>query len=132
MERKTAEEIVEYYMEIPGMMNLLRQEKEKIERKRNEEPEAYCRIAEIDVNMQVLERDEVSIRSCIDGLNSKYKKLILLRSGNRYSWGGVAARVGLPESTARDWHKKACRKLGDMMEEIPMIEELVYRASRAR
>ena len=49
-----------------------------------------------------------------------------------YSWGKISVTLGVPDSTARNWYHKAVLCLGEALEDVPMADELVGRASRAR
>ena len=159
MERKEVKTILMYYSEIPGMIKLLKREKYELELEyssiqgmssdgsqhgngpgtpteqiaiRMIENGNSNRLKEIEIQLQVLDRDAALIRGCVDGMNSKYKRVLLLRSVNGYSWGRICAQTGIPESTARDWHNKAQERIGKELEYVPMAEELYYRALRAR
>jgi len=55
-----------------------------------------------------------------------------MRYLGRHSWAWISARVGAPESTVRGWHEKAIDRLSEAFEEIPMQNEILDRASRAR
>lgn len=39
---------------------------------------------------------------------------------------------GVPDRTIRRWYDKALDRLGEALEEVPMADELLLRASRAR
>lgn len=159
MESKEAKRVIAYYAAIPEMLKLLRQEKDDLDLKyscakgiaigemqhsnntsrptekiaiRIAETGTRDRIKEIEVQIQVLERDAALIRGCLDGLNAKYKRILLLRYVKEYSWAKISVGTGKPESTIRAWGRKATARMGQELEEVPMIEEILYRASRAR
>lgn len=52
--------------------------------------------------------------------------------GKDSSWANISVRMGAPDSTVRSWHDKAVLCLGKALDEVPMAEELLERASRAR
>lgn len=90
------------------------------------------RLAEIDTKKQVLAGDAATIRGCLDALNGKYKQVLLLRYVRGYSWAKIATRIDTPDSTARHYHDRALKRFGEALEEVPGMEGLVVRASRAR
>ena len=92
----------------------------------------WNRLEEISVKARVLEMDREAIQSCLDALNGEYKRLIFARYQNRCSWAKIAAGSGLPDRIIRRRHDKAVEMLGNALEELPMIDELLGRASRAR
>lgn len=148
-----------YYKAIPGMLRLLRQEREELE-------EEYCglgstaedgaphgsspgkpteaaglraaengtgeRLAEIAAQERVLLADQAAVRACLDGLNDKYKQLVIMRYVRGYSWAKISGKLGAPDSTARSWHERAMERLGEGLEEVPGAAGIVARASRAR
>lgn len=148
-----------YYKAIPGMLRLLRQEREELEEEYNglrgtaadgmprtsspgNPTEAMGlralengvgeRLREIAEKERQLVADEASIRACLDTLNSRYKQVIVLRYVRGYSWAKTGVKMGTPDSTARNWHEKAMERLGEVLEELPFAGDLVHRASRAR
>ncbi len=63
--------------------------------------------------------DEACIRACLDALNGKVQKeVIVMRYVRGYSWAKISARMGT-DSTARDWHTRAMERLGEVLEELP-------------
>jgi DNA-directed RNA polymerase specialized sigma24 family protein len=160
MERGEVKAVLSYYAEIPGMLKLLRQEQDELNLEYNSiraiaaddtgvhgntpgrpteqiairmiENGTSNRLKEIEVHIQVIKRDAELVRDCLDGLNGKYKKQLLLRYVSGYSWVKLSVKMGVPESTVRNWDRKAVEKLGQELEYMPMAEELVHRASRAR
>lgn len=159
MRRETVKHIVLYYGEIQGTLKLLKQERDELEDEYNgiggvamdgmphnsapgKPTEALAaraiengtaeRLQEIAVKIAVLEGDAAIIRGCLDDLSGKYKRVIFLRDLHRYSWARLAAKMGVPDSTARNWHDKAVDRLGGMLDDVPMVDEIAARASRAR
>lgn len=65
-------------------------------------------------------------------LSGKYKSILQLRHKCHHSWANISVRMGAPDSTVRSWHDKAVLCLGEALDEVPMAEELLERASRAR
>ena len=90
------------------------------------------RLEEISVCDHVLVMDQENICGCLDTLKGEYKRLILDKYRDRYSWARIAAVNGVPDRTVRWWHDKAVDRLGEALEETPMVDELLRRASRAR
>ena len=127
-----------YYKAIPGMLHLLRQERAELEEEYNGlgstaadgtphgsspgkpteelglralENGTGERLAQIAEQERVLLEDQAVIRVCLDGLNSKYKQLVLMRYVRGYSWAKIGVRLGTPDSTARSWHERAMERL---------------------
>ena len=90
------------------------------------------RAGEIGVKLEVLEGDAAAVRACLDGLCGRYKRVLEMRHRFGYSWGKISVTLGVPDSTARNWYHKAVLCLGEALEDVPMADELVGRASRAR
>ena len=160
MRREEARIIVIYYMAIPDMLQGFRQQKADIEdtyyngvRGINmdgmphgtnpgrptesmgvlaADNGAGKRLREIETRIGVLERDRELIRDSIDGLNGRYKKLLILRYQHEYSWTKISFRMKASDSTVRYWHDKALDRLAYAMEDVPMVNEILLRASRAR
>ena len=151
--------IAKYYKAIPGMLKLLRQERADINDEYGglhgmdmdgmphgttpgKPVEALCINAIENLYAAELERieqrekelfaDQTAIRACLDGLNSKYKSIVMMRYVFGYSWGKISTRLSVPDSTARSWHDKAIIRLGEALEEKPGWEEILSRATRAR
>ena len=127
-----------YYKAIPGMLHLLRQERAELEEEYNGlgstaadgpphgsspgkpteelglralEDGTGERLAQIAEQERELLEDQAVIRGCLDGLNSKYKQLVLMRYVRGYSWAKIGVRLGTPDSTARSWHERAMERL---------------------
>ena len=90
------------------------------------------RLQEIGVQVEVLEGDAANIRGALDAVNGKYKSVIIMRLIRGYSWTKISGKLGVPDSTARNWHGRAVERLGEVLEEVPMVDELAERATRAR
>ena len=73
-----------------------------------------------------------NIRGALDAVNGKYKSVIIMRLIRGYSWTKISGKLGVPDSTARNWHGRAVERLGEVLEEVPMVDELAERATRAR
>lgn len=160
MRRKNTKVIVGYYSEIPGMVRLLKNERSELEGQWYDALGAVAddgmphsgtpgkpveamavnaaengireRLQEIEVKLQVLEADGAAIRNCLDSMSGRYKGIISMRYLYRYSWGKIAVRLEAPDSTVRNWHMRALDTLGTALDDVPMIEEILGRASRAR
>ena len=160
MQREEAKTILIYYRGIPDMLKVFRRQKEEIEdtyynsvrgidmdgMPHGSNPgrptesmailaadnEASARLREIETKIMVLEQDERHIRGAIDALNGRYKKLLSLRFINDYSWTKTAYKMRASERTARYWSDKALDRLIFALEDVPMLDEILERASRAR
>lgn len=159
MRRRDVKTIVTYYYEVPNMRREFAAERARLESEydslrgmsydgmphgsspgkpteelaaKMEANNTWGRIQEIDVKMQVLQADAAEIRRCLDAMNSRYKVLLNMKYFGRYSWAKISVSLGTPEATARRWKDKALDRLGELLDETPMVEELLGRASRAR
>ena len=159
MRFENVKQIALYYKAIPGMLRLLRQEREELEEEYNclrgtesdgmprgsspgkptetlglraMEHGVGERLNEIRGKERLLLADEARIRDCLDGLNGRYKQVIVLRYVCGYSWAKTGVKIHAPDSTARNWHGKAMERFGEALEELPGAGELAARASRAR
>lgn len=160
MREKNVKKIVQYYYEIPEMMRLLKTEQAEQESLyftlkgvdmngmpggggepgkpteaavlHLEDLGVWERLQEIRVRLLVLEGDAAAVRGCMDGLSGKYKSILQMRHKCHHSWAGISVRMGAPDSTVRSWHDKAILCMGEALDEVPMVEELLARASRAR
>lgn len=159
MRYESVKRVAMYYKAIPGMLRLLKQEREELEQEYNglrgvaadgmphgslpgKPTEAMGmrvaengigdRLREIEEKERELTADAANIRACLDTLNGKYKQVILMRHVFGYSWGKISTRTNTPDSTARHWHEKAMERFGEVLEELPGADDLVARASRAR
>ncbi len=159
MRRKDVKTIVAYYYGIPAQRRLLDKERAELEDEYNglhgtpmdgmphspasgkptedlaanaEAENTWVRIQEISIKVQVLHADEARIRDCLDTIKGEYKRLIFSKYRDKYSWPKISVMIGAPDRTIRRWHNKALDRLGEALEEVPMVEELLGRASRAR
>lgn len=128
MRYKHVKTMLLYYRGIPEMIKLLKQERDGLK----SHPGGSGRPQEIVVKLQVLEADAEAIQSCMDLLNGKYKRLLKMRYLNRYSWTNISVRLGVPDSTVRHWHERAIARLAELFGEVPMSDEILGRALRAR
>lgn len=92
----------------------------------------WNRLEEISVKDRVLVMDRDVIQGCLDVIKGEYKRLIFLKHRDRCSWARMAVQNGVPDRTIRRWYDKAVGRLGEALEEVPMADELLLRASRAR
>ena len=159
MQPEGVKKILRYYQEIAEMVKLLKREEEELEEEYNGlkgvgldgmphgislgRPTEFSverivgksignRLGEIRIKTQVLESDAAIIRACLDLLNGKYKRVLSMRYRNGYSWAKISVRLHIPESTVRNWHDRALKRLGEAQEEVPMVDEIMARASCAR
>lgn len=159
MERHDAELIVKYYYAIPTMKRLLIAEKTELEEEHfemrgiamdgmphatapgrpveaaaiaYEESGAAERCKEIVARIATMDLDAAKIRCAFDALHGKYKRVVMLRYGGGYSWGGISARMGVPDSTCRLWSRKAVECFGKAFAEEADAAKILARAARAR
>ncbi len=90
------------------------------------------RLEAVSVRAHVLEADREKVQDCLDAIKGEYKRLIFAKYRDKYSWPKIAATIGVQERTVYRWHDKALDRMGEALEETPMAEELLGRASRAR
>lgn len=158
MQHKNVKKIIQYYNDIPEMKRMLKEEREELEGLYNglgsantngmpggggvgkptetlairaDAAGAWDRLREIDVRVEVLESDAATVRDCLDSLTGRYKRILLMRYQYRYSWAKISVRMEVPDSTARNWHNRAIEGMGEALDDVPMVEELLGRASRA-
>lgn len=159
MRKGGAETVAVYYREIPGMIKLLRAERQALEDEynglrapaidglphgsapgmptealalRTAEAGVMERLREIEARLHTLDADAATIRRSLDALGSKYKRMILLRVLCNYSWARISVKLGVPDSTVRYWYRLALERLAAVLEEESGVSELERRASRAR
>lgn len=96
------------------------------------EDDVHDLLDEVETRMMVLKSDKRQIRGSIDSLNNRYKTLLLDRFVNDYSWTKLASKMHASESTVRYWKEKALDQLVFVMNDEPMVDELIQRASHAR
>ncbi len=159
MEQKNVKTVIAYYRCIPEMSQWLKRERDNLEDRYNclhginldglphgsvpgrptekqaeflDEQGVGDRLREINVKISVLEMDREAIRGCFDCLRGEYKRLLFWRYFCKYSWGRIAAEMGVPNSTARNRHDKALERFGNALEDVPMSDEILIRAGLAR
>lgn len=156
MRRSEAREVVKYYYSIGKIREILQKGRREVEREycglrstccgdvlggggdthrttedmaaRTERMRLEMRIQQIDIKICVLDADEDKIRSCMDGINGKYQKLLDLRYRMGCSWAGVAGRLSTTERSAKRWADRAMDRIAEAMKDVPMVEELIERA----
>lgn len=62
--------------------------------------------------MAVLEGDAANIRGALDAVNGKYKSVIIMRLIRGYSWTKISGKLGVPDSTARNWARQGRETAG--------------------
>lgn len=159
MRRKDVKTMVTYYFGIPSMIQPLKGERAELESQydslrgmsydgaphssspgkpteelaaRLDERNVHNRLEEISVRESVLLMDRECIRGCMDVLRGEYKMLLCAKYRDGCSWTKISVRNGKPERTVRRWHDRALDRLGEALEEMPMADEILARASRAR
>ena len=131
MKQKTVKAILSYYNGIPSAVRELSREKRELERS-EQSAAAKNRLLEIGVKMEVVEMDRAIVAGTMDSLAARYKRVLRMRFGGGYSWGRISAEMGVPDSTVRHWSERALQRMGEALEGVPMVEELVERALKAR
>lgn len=158
MRRKDVKTIIAYFYGIPEQRRLLDQERAELEGEYNglrgmsldgmpHSPtpgkpveELYERVdagnvrgklEAVAVRVHVLETDREKIQDCLNVINGEYTRLILYRYRDKYSWVKIAVKLGITERTAKRWGEKALNRLGEALEEVSMLDEILGRASRA-
>lgn len=159
MQRKDVKTILAYRFGIPAMKKLFAEERAELEQEydslgstpfcevshtsttgrpteqlvmRLEGSYVRDRLTVLSIRERILTMDEVEIQRCLDELNWEYKRLIILRHQEHSSWVRVAMKRGIPESTARVRYGRALERLGDLLDTVPMVDELLERAICAR
>lgn len=159
MRRESVKELLKYYHEIPHMTRAFLEEQEALENSYDglsavkldglpqprqpgkptegaaltaDQKGVWERMQEVNIRLQVLGADAAAIRDCMDSMGGRYKRLLTMRYEYRYSWAKISVRMGVPDSTVRGWHDRAIRTLGEALDDVPMVDEIVGRASRAR
>lgn len=99
--------------------------------------ECQRRENELRVRKDVLRADQTTIRGQLDRLNSRYKTILCGRyvysdPSLQKGWKTIARELRKTEITAQRWEKFALVVLGSMLDEVPMVEELLSRAYDAR
>ena len=99
--------------------------------------ECQRRENELHVRKDVLRADQTTIRGQLDRLNSRYKTILCGRyvysdPSLQKGWKTIARELRKTEITAQRWEKFALVVLGSMLDEVPMVEELLSRAYDAR
>ena len=159
MRRKDVKTIIAYFYGIPAQRRLLDQEQAELEDEYNglrgtsydgmphsstpgkptealtlqaDARNVWGKLEAVAVRVHVLVMDREIIQGCLDILKGEYKRLIFSRYRDRCSWARLAVQNGVPDRTVRRWHDKALDRLGEALEEAPMGDEILGRASRAR
>lgn len=95
------------------------------------------RLAECRVTLTVLQTDESALRGLLDRMDYRYKILLEGRyifdgKHPRENWRKLACKTHWSEATARRKERFALTRLGEMLDGIPMIDEVLARALDAR
>ncbi len=159
MRRENVKTVIAYYFGIPAQKRLLDRERAELEAEYNglrgtsydaaphgstpgkpteelaeqvDTRNVWGRLEAISVRRCILEADRETIQGCLDAIKGEYKSLILCRYRNGYSWPKIAVKMGTTERTVKRWNEKALERLGEALDEVPMPDELLGRAARAR
>ena len=91
------------------------------------------RLQEISVQVEVLEGDAANIRGALDAVNGKYKSVIIMRLIRGYSWTTKFPASWVCRTARRGiGTAELLERLGEVLEDVPMVDELTERATRAR
>ena len=95
------------------------------------------RESELLVRRAVLHSDRAAIKGQLDRLNSRYRTILAGRyvysdPSLQVCWKSIARTLGKKEITAQRWEKSALIVFGGMLDELPMVEEILLRAYDAR
>lgn len=158
MDRKEARSVMQYLAAIPGMAQLLRNERAELEIEYSTlratemdgmprsgtpgtpveslalvmvEKGTAERVNEINRRLAILDEDRLSITQHLDELCGRYKSVLMMRYIRGYSWGKMSCVLETPDSTVRHWHDKALEALGSALCKAD-FKALFERASRAR
>ena len=159
MQRKDVKTIIAYFYGIPAQRRLLDQERAELEDEYNslrgtsydgmphssapgkpveelarriDARNVRGKLETVAVRIHALETDREKIQDCINAINGEYIRLILYRCRDKYSWAKIGIKLGITERTAKRWGERALDRLGEALEEMPMPDEILGRASRAR
>jgi DNA-directed RNA polymerase specialized sigma24 family protein len=159
MRRKDVKTIIAYFYGIPAQRRLLDQKRVELEEEYNGlrgtpydgMPHSFTpgkpveelvgridarnvreKLEMVAVRVHILETDREKIQDCLNAINGKYTRLILYRYRDKYSWVKTGEKLGITERTAKRWGERALERLGEALEEMPMPDEILGRASRAR
>lgn len=89
-------------------------------------------LAQIEAREARLLADQTAIRVCLDGLNGRYKTLLVMRFVHGYSWAKISVKLSVPDSTVRNWCDRALERLGEGLDALPDRDGVLERAARAR
>lgn len=87
---------------------------------------------EIALQAEVLRGDAALIRREVNGLHSVYSAVLRDRHILGYSWKRIARETKLSERQLYRMEKEAVKRLAEALDAVPMVEELLIRARRAR
>ena len=159
MRRKDVKTIIAYFYGIPAQRRLLDQKRVELEEEYNglrgtsydgmphssapgkpveelvgriDARNVREKLEMVAVRVHILETDREKIQDCLNAINGKYTRLILYRYRDKYSWVKTGEKLGITERTAKRWGERALERLGEALEEMPMPDEILGRASRAR
>lgn len=159
MQRKDVKTIIAYFYGIPVQRRLLDQKRAELEEEYNglrgtaydgmphgstpgkpveelagrvDARNVRGKMEMVAVRVHILETDREKIQDCLNAINGEYTRLILYRYRDKYSWVKIGEKLGITERTAKRWGERALDRLGEALEEMPMPDEILGRALRAR
>ena len=159
MRSETVKHIVKYYGGIPEAIKLLKRERDALEDEYNglgglamdgmphssapgNPTEALAvrviengvknRLQEIWVRGEVVGGGGAGVGGAVGAVDGECRSVMIMRLIRGYSWTKISGKLGVPDSTARNWHGRAVERLGEVLEDVPMVDELAERATRAR
>ena len=109
--------ILEYISAIPGTIEELHKGK---------------RTKRTETKILVLKRDKEVVLESLDTIYGKYRGVLKQRYVYGYSWNKISCYLGYPSSTIRNWHDRGVERLAQVLDEVPMIDELLERARKGR
>ena len=127
MEKSNVKLILGYCQGISETVRDLKKERDSMDRAKDE-----SLYAELTVKITVLERDGQIIRDAMNMLYGRYRGILKQRYVFGYSWAKIACHTGYPDSTCRNWHGKGLERMGERLDTVPMIEEILERVFCAR
>jgi hypothetical protein len=101
------------------------------------ELDVAARMAECTVWIEVWRADERAIKAQLDRMDNRYKAILAGRyiygpNGRRKKWAQLSGEVHWSEGTLKRKLPYALVRLGEMLDGVPMIEEILARAKDAR
>lgn len=133
MNREQVKSILRYFYDIPTQIGLLQWEKTKYQKSnRALVPPASAQLDRVQVKICVLNADAALVQTALDCLQARYQKLLTLRYAKHYTWSVLATQLSVSTKTVQRWYRKALERLGQILDDTPMVDELLLRAACAQ